>query len=226
LEAGNSLTSFYDCVRRDYGLAGDKSRWAGEADQMRFGAKLALHELGYDTWGTLEFRYFQDVGNHSYADAWERLQRVLLFCGVEGSETPSEMIEKILGFIYENVDYQLETDEVIRAPVETLGLGSGDCDDFSVLAAALFEAVGIDSAVAFHEGAGDTGHVMVLLRLDGLDVADPYYGSVCFYYDDLRYLGLQAGRWIVIEPQLPVSYQGDDEWFGLWDLLSAAEVGS
>ncbi|UCH57213.1 MAG: hypothetical protein JSV18_07745, partial [Candidatus Bathyarchaeota archaeon] len=130
LEAGNSLTSFYDCVRRDYGLAGDKSRWAGEADKMRFGAKLALHDLGYNTWGTLEFSYFQDVGNHSYVDAWERLQRVLLFCDVEGSETPSEMIEKILGFIYENVDYQLVMEDVIRAAVETLGLGSGDCDDF------------------------------------------------------------------------------------------------
>jgi hypothetical protein len=51
-----------------------------------------------------------------------------------------------LDFIYTHISYEEEIDDVFLAPVETLGFKSGDCDDFSILAAAFFEEAGIDAA--------------------------------------------------------------------------------
>jgi len=45
------------------------------------------------------------------------------------------------------------------APIETIARRSGDCDDFAILAAALFEYYGIESAIGFffHPKEGKKG---------------------------------------------------------------------
>lgn len=135
---------------------------------------------------------------------------------------------KILDFLVDHMTYNNEVENVFRAPVEALSIRSGDCDDYTALAAALFEAVGIDSAIGYFKSTKTPGsaHHMVLVRLDELNVTDPYYDHVYFFYDDLTGRGLRSGRWIKIEPQRWIDYQGDAEWMDEWELYTAVEVGS
>jgi hypothetical protein len=87
------------------------------------------------------------------------------------------------------------------------------------LAGALFERVGVSSAIAFVENSQNEYHMMVLIRMDDL-------GSYGFYaFSDLSGYGLGSGQWIVIEPQSTIGYQGDVEWMTQWKLYSAVEIG-
>lgn len=217
LHIGNGLTSFYDIVRKQYGLAGDKNPWTTEKDKCRFGASLAHHDLGHSTWPTQESTFYKDVGNHSYAMAYWKLQYIINQCGVMEDDTSTQKIAKILDFVNDHLTYSLEATDVLRAPVETLSVGSGDCDDYVILTSALFEGVGIDSAVAFFKDNAGGYHLMTLVHLQSID-------AVYYSFDDLTAEGLSAGRWIIIEPQRGIDYQGEEEWFSQWSLMAAAEV--
>jgi len=218
LRVGNSLTSFYDAVRYKYGLSGDARRWATDRDKMEFASDLARHDLGQPSWPSIEEDYYAVTGNHSYEAAWGRLQVALSATEIEENDTSVERIANILEFLRDHVTYEFEVDDVRRAPVETLSLRSGDCDDYSILAAALLEAEGIDTAVACFENDKGDAHCMVLVHLENLGEYD------CFHYDDLARLGLQPGRWLKIEPQYTIAYQGEEEWMGQWNLEAAVEV--
>ncbi len=217
LRIGNNLTSYYDAVRARYGLGGEEYG-KGEYPGVMFAAKLAYHDLGNPCWPRIEEEFHEALGVHSYQAAWRRLKRTLSMIGIEGDMDAVEKVGHILDFLHEHIVYQGEVDEVIRAPVETLSLGSGDCDDYSTLAAALLEAVGIDSAVAIFRDAEDNYHYMVLIHLNDLGV----YNYT--YYDDLTAYGLGPGRWILIEPQYRIERQGYLKWFNRWTLEAAAEV--
>ncbi len=218
LGIGNSLTSFYDVLRYEVGLSGYKSTYHPEREIVKFAANLALHDLGVNSWPTIEKNYYKDVGAHSYEQAKEQMRKALEYTGVQEPDSDVERVRKILEFVNERVEYEYETDDVCRAPVETLSLGSGDCDDYSTLAAALFEASGIESAVGFFENSEGSGHVMVLLRMEDLGAYDLYY------FSDLTAYGLSPGKWIEIEPQRPIEHQGDEDWMSQWDIKAAAEV--
>ena len=213
LRIGNSLASYYDILRKESGS------WQSNTQMAQFAAKLALHSIGRNCWPSLENEFYQDVGEHSYDMAWALLDTVLGLTGAETSQTPTERIRRILDFIDQHIHYEYDVDDILLAPAETLGFKSGDCDDFTILAASLFETVGIDSAVAFFKhqdpGAEKQYHWMVLVHLDDLGE----YGY--WYYSDLTNMGLEAGKWIKIEPQCTMENQ-DSEWVGQWNLLAAA----
>ena len=42
-------------------------------------------------------------------------------------------LEATLDWVFDNVEYRTETDDYWQSPEETLALGYGDCEDFSVL---------------------------------------------------------------------------------------------
>jgi hypothetical protein len=132
-------------------------------------------------------------------------------------DTPTEKIHKILDFIYAHISYEKEIDDVFLAPVETLGFKSGDCDDFSILAAAFFEVTGIDAAVGFFENNEGEQHAMVLVHLEDLT------GYNYLYFSDLTGKGLEPGKWIIIEPQSPIEFQSGS-WIQQWNLLVAAPI--
>lgn len=217
LRIGSNLTSYYDAVRAQYGLGGE-DYGKGEYSGVEFAAKLAYHDLGNPCWPKIEEEFHEALGVHSHEAAWRHLERALSLAGVDAEMDAVERVERILSFLHDYVAYQGEVDEVIRAPVETLSLGSGDCDDYSTLAAALLEAVGVDSAVAIFRDAEENYHYMALIRLNDLGV----YNYT--YYDDLTAYGLSPGRWIVIEPQYLIERQGYLKWFNRWSLEAAAEI--
>ncbi len=224
LKIGNSLESYYDYLRQELGFIGVKhwpstyteSYWQMKAD---FAAKLALHDLGLPYWPDLEKSYYETVGEHSYDTAKRKIDQVVALIDVKTYDTPTEKIKKTLAFVNQYFHYENDVNDIFLAPVETLTYGSGDCDDFSILVAALFEAEGIDSAIGFFTNENGEYHAMVLVCLEEL-TGFPYH-----YFSDLTNLGLKEGKWIVIEPQRTIDYQGDG-WIEQWALLAAAPLDS
>ena len=126
-------------------------------------------------------------------------------------------VEKILNFLDCYINYESEVNDNFLAPVETLGYKSGDCDDFTILASALFKMNGIDSAIGLFENDNSEFHAMVLLHLDNL-------GNYTYYYNsDLTGKGLDEGKWIIIEPQTTIENQGTN-WVKQWRLIVAAPL--
>jgi len=221
LRIGNSLESYYDYLREELGPTGTKWWWAIDESiwqiQVDFAANLALHDLRLIYWPTLEEVYYEDVGEYSYDTAKKKVDEVVVLVEIEINDAATERIGKVLEFINTHIHYESEVNDIFLAPVESLGFKSGDCDDFSVLAAALFEAMEIDAAVGFFRNENDEYHAMVLVQLEELS------GYSYWHYSDLTQIGLETGNWIVIEPQATIDNQGDN-WIEQWSLLVAAPL--
>jgi hypothetical protein len=217
LKIGNSLTSYYDTLRYEFGPTGSKSRWYYEEESCKFAAQLALHDIHRLYWTKTEEIYGEDVGQESYAQAWEIIDKTLDYCDVYTGDSDIEIIENILDFITWYIDYEPEMDDSVRAPVETLNLRSGDCDDFTILAAALFDVMGVESAIGFFQNDYGEAHAMTLVHLD--DLGD--YGY--WYFDDLTDFDLMEGDWIVIEPQRKIDEQ-HYESMTQWEIYMAVEI--
>lgn len=218
LKIGNSLTSYYDTLRYELGPTGTRSNWYSLEEPCKFAAQLALHDLHRLYWTELEARYGEDVGKASYAQAWKVMSNAYLYCGIYQEDTNIERIDKILDFINWYISYESEVDDSIRAPVETLSLRTGDCDDFTVLACALFEMADIQSAIGFFHNDEGEGHAMALIHIDDLE------NYKYWYFADLTELNLDEGRWLVIEPQLSIEEQGDEDWLRQWKLQMTIEI--
>jgi transglutaminase-like putative cysteine protease len=188
---------------------------------INFMANLTKHSLGRTYWPSLEDRYFQYTREHSWTTAIRKLEAVYAFIGIKPEDASIERIKRILHFINDNVHYQVDYDNVFLSPLETLVFRSGDCDDYTILAATLFEMAGIDAAVAIGTvtyANETTRHAMVLIHMDNL-------GPYGFHsYDDLTGMGLSSGRWILIEPQYTMDKQYDPGWFNRWKIEVAADV--
>jgi len=217
LRIGNSLQSYYDLVREKKGLDGTKGSLNPIRDQVIFAAKLALHDLGKPYLAAVEAEFEEEVGERSYRMARRIIDEVLLLIDVNDYDPPVVKVGKVLNFTYRYIHYECEVNNVYRAPVETLGLRSGDCDDYAILVAALFKAVGIESAIGSFKNATEAYHYMVLIHVDDLP------GYEYWSFSDLTEFGLAEGKWILIEPQAPLEYQEKD-WLKQWILLAAAAL--
>ncbi|MBO3832078.1 MAG: hypothetical protein FGF51_01640 [Candidatus Brockarchaeota archaeon] len=215
LKGSHLLWDYYDTVRIFY-RDGKLNTTATELV-----ADLAKHGLGRTYWPSLEDPYFQIAGEHSWTTAMRKLEAVYALIGIGPEDAPVERIKKILQFINNNIHYQVDYDSIFLSPLETLIFGSGDCEDYAILAATLFEMAEIDAAIAFGTVtyANKTiGHVMVLVHMDTL-------GPYGFHsYEYLTGMGLSLGKWILIEPQNTIDKQYNPNWFNLWRIQAAVDV--
>ncbi len=202
LRIGNNLESYYDLLRLEKGLT--ISNWGDLQREADFCAKLALHDLGRNCWPSIENKYYSNARKHTYELAKGKINEVIDLIGLRAYHTPTYKIKKILEFIHQNIHYEDDLDNSYLSPVETLGFKSGDCDDFSILASALFEAVGIDSAFGIFKNQEGGYHCMVLVHLEDL------VGYRYLSYPDLTNKNLDKGGWIVIEPQNTIDQQDPD----------------
>ncbi|XOB40361.1 MAG: transglutaminase-like domain-containing protein [Candidatus Nealsonbacteria bacterium] len=126
--------------------------------------------------------------------------------------------EKFSIFFKFYIKYEPDFNEILRAPAETLGLKSGDCDDWSILASAAFADAGIDSAIMFVKSIdGTQAHAMVLVQSKET--------LPLWSYSDLTQYGLPSGKWWIIEPQFTFGQQSQHpEWFTQWKFEAAALV--
>lgn len=217
LRISHLLEDYYDEVRSLNTDVPGGGRSQDYEEDARFMADLAKHSLGRKYWPSLENRYYELSGEHSYATAMRKLDEVYALIAIEPRDTPIERIEKILLFVNENVYYERDYDNVFLAPLETLAFSSGDCDDYTILVATLFEKAGMNSGVGIFTN-GTIDHAMVLLHSDTLSS----YGFR--FYQDLTSMGLSAGEWIIIEPQATIDRQYDLDWFNQWRIQAAADV--
>jgi hypothetical protein len=213
LRIGNSLESYYDLLRKEE----TPEWWWSCQQQADFCANLALHGLGLYWWSSIENDFLSRVGTHSYTLAKEITDEVIGYLGIHTWDTETNKIMKILDFIDEKLHYEYEVDNPYLAPAETLGLKSGDCDDFSILACALFEAVGIDTAFGIFKNEANEYHCMVLVHLEDLGS----YGY--WHYSNLTSYGLASGKWIIIEPQYTINHQYSDS-ISEWSLVAVSAV--
>ncbi len=188
-----------------------------EAD-AEFAADLARHSIGEHSWPWPEECYYENTGRHSYDDAKKRLEFFLNISGVESEDSLATRIEKILAHVNDFVDYWPDLRERFNSPWETLAYRSGDCDDYSILVASLFELAGVDSAFACVNNSEGTDHALVLVHLEDLGSYD--YIS----FQNLTDFGLSEGQWIQIEPQHTIDLQFDFEGKTEWLLQAAEEV--
>lgn len=215
LRIGNTLESFYDLVRHEKELIG--YRWTDHQKDASFATDLALHDLGYNCWPSIENAYYSSTGIRSYEMAKRKMDQVVDLIGLQGYYTPTAKIKQILEFIVQNIHFEHEVHDIYLAPTETLGFRSGDCEDFSILASALFEAVGVDSAFGIFRSEEDEYHGLVLVHLDDLT------GYEYWSYSDLTDWSLDEGKWIVIEPQYTVDRQHAD-WIGELSLVATSPL--
>ncbi len=221
LGIGHLLADYYSVVRDSRTDYWESPGWwyfgGGEQDKVDFAADLAKHNLGRIYWPDKEDTYYEFADEYSYTTAARELNEVYNLIGIQPGDSSVEKIKKILSFVDNYIHYESDYNNAFLAPVETLAFKSGDCDDFAILVAALFEKAGIDSAIGFFR-SGDIAHVMVLVHLDNLGS----YGY--WYYSDLTGNGLSAGKWIKIEAQRTIGNQHDPSWFEQWSIRVAAEV--
>lgn len=204
---GNLLATYYEYLRNDISTS----------RSVDFAASLGMHDIAMINWsGTEEDDYYDEVGEYSWDTASDKIVEIIDLIGLPNNLSDVEKIQKILAFIDQYITYEADADEVFHAPVETLTFKSGDCDDFSILAATLFEYVNIDAAIAFFSNDGKY-HAATLVHLDSLGS----YGS--WYYSNLTGRGLEAGKWIIIEPQITIDRQFDD-WDPDWELNEVAPL--
>ena len=102
--------------------------------------------------------------------AKDQLIAVKNLIGITTLDSNIDKIDKILGFINDYIHYEPDMYNNFLAPMETLSLKSGDCDDYSILAGSLFELVNIESAIAIGKSS-ETPHAFVLVRLDDMKVS-------------------------------------------------------
>lgn len=223
LRIGNSLESYYDSLRSGLGPTGSENWWLFPTEsqwqmEVEFAVNLAQHDLWRIYWPYYETDYEDLTGERSTESAWTHLRDVASHMNISSIDSPEVKIEKILSFLNENIHYELEINDVFLAPVETLGFKSGDCDDYSILAAALFEYFDVESAVGFFKNDANDYHAMVVVNLEDLG------GHGFYYFDDLTEYGLPEGKWIMIEPQSIIEDQNDEDWMSQWKIFVAQEL--
>lgn len=215
------MASYYNNLRQEIGPTGASNWWTSPDDYWQlaidFAANLALHNLAEIYWPSIEASYSDVVGEYSYETAKRIIDDVVGLIGTGGSDSSTVKIYKILAFIAKYITYEYDVNDIFSAPVETLGFRSGDCDDFTILAATLLEAVGIESAIGLFVNDDEEYHAMVLVHLEALE------GYGYWYYSDLTSLGLEAGRWIIIEGQIPLADQ-DSDWISQWSVFAVAAL--
>ena len=182
-----------------------------------YAAFVCAHDLGRCYWPGIEDEYYDVTGSRLSHDAYSKITKVIDIIDISELDSNVDKIEKILKFIHTNIEYQYDLNNEFLFPVETITFRSGDCDDFTILAATLFEKVGIESAIGSFKNE-NVGHYMVLVNLPDLGDYE------CWFYDDLTTYGLSDGKWIILEPQSIIENQHEEDWIQKWDLTTAYEI--
>jgi len=105
-------------------------------------------------------------------------------------------VSLVLSFVQQAVHYQSEEVEYPRYPVETLVEEAGDCEDFSILGAAILKCMGYEVALLL-----TTGHAALgVAGAEGLPGSYIEHDGIRYYYCEMTAEGWRIG-------QLPEKYE-------------------
>jgi len=126
----------------------------------------------------------------------------------------------IASWVSENIRYISDPYklEYVASPIETLRIKAGDCDDFAVLLASMYRAVGIRSAVGLIDTRSmdaDHGTALVALErmeLDEFEKALEKYSVIFGYktWDCISYFSRDGIVWVIVDPLM--SYNRQTPW--------------
>jgi hypothetical protein len=219
VKMGSLAHDYYETLRSEYSPSwwDTPNIWAG------FYAYLSKHDRAAGYWTDIDDLYYSHYGTHRYLEAKSILTSVLKIAGTDHANSDVDKISSILSFINTHIQYQSDLIDRPFAPTETLSSGTGDCEDYSILASALFEMEGVQTAIAIFHNSTE-GHAMVLVQLADLGSWSGYDTSNII---DGASHGLAAGQWIIIDPQLTISHQSNAGWSASgerWTIDAAAET--
>lgn len=212
LHAGNLPWSYYEEVRRVHAPA------SGRDEKLDWLADIVMHDLGRRSWAAEKLKYRDRSGRYAHRDALRTLRLVLENAEVSEEQDEQERMRRILDWMNDHLAYEHEIDDLFRAPIETLSLGSGDCDDWTGLAAALMNEAGIDAAAGWFTRTDEEGkeraHMMLLVPAE--------LGTKAWWFKDLSKHGLPGG-WHVVEPQRRLDEQKSPN-IRRWSLVAARAI--
>jgi transglutaminase-like putative cysteine protease len=119
---------------------------------------------------------------------------------VRGVERGLSEIDAVFYAVKNHIEFRGEHEETLQSPEATVNLGAGDCDDQSMLAAAMLNSLGYETrfkTVALRDSPDELSHVYLQVRHK------------------------QSGQWISLDPTVESSYP---EWEPGQDEVSRAEV--
>lgn len=102
----------------------------------------------------------------------------------------------VLSFVQQVIRYQVEEAEYPKYPIETLVDGNGDCEDFSILGAALLKCMGYEIALLLGPGHAALG----VAGAEGLPGSYVEHRGIRYYYCEMTGQGWQIG-------QIPEGYE-------------------
>lgn len=109
----------------------------------------------------LTIGFMRQAAEHGQGDPQIRQLALKIVASVPNNDTAGELAA-IYRWVKANIAFRGELDETVQSPEVTLKFMAGDCDDFSVLIAALAGALGYQwdfKTVALSQTAGDFTHV-------------------------------------------------------------------
>jgi len=95
--------------------------------------------------------------------------------------------------------------------MEIFDHGEGTCVDWTIFFIACLKILGVKAAFGTFKNEKGEYHAMALVGIS--DIGYPHY-----YYRDLS--DEMRGKWIIIDPQLPLSKQSF-QWIKQWELMEA-----
>jgi hypothetical protein len=143
-------------------------------------------------------RHFQ-YGNYLKEDAGFELTARLAGAferrAAEENFTEWEKINMVVDFI-QSLEYQSETGEYPKYPIETLHDGGGDCEDTSILLASILDKMGIDCVLL-----SPPGHMSVGLAITGLSGHHYLWAGKKYFYVETTGKNWKIGA-------IPTAYEG------------------
>jgi len=195
------LEEFYETVRNKY------IKYFSKGKALR---TLILHDTGHSINVEEENEYFEKYGRWSFDDARKILEGFVYNC-IGDAEDVVSRIERILECMGRYLEYRHHFKFNYYFPMEIFDHGEGTCVDWTIFFIACLKILGVKAAFGTFKNEKGEYHAMALVGIS--DIGYPHY-----YYRDLS--DEMRGKWIIIDPQLPLSKQSS-QWIKQWELMEA-----
>jgi hypothetical protein len=146
----------------------------GETETLKIRVPYALHD--HYAAKTRTYQYANYIKEDAGYELTAKLAHAFESRAVEQDLSEWEKINMVVDFV-QSLRYQTEEGEYPKYPVETLQDGGGDCEDTSILLAAILDKMGIDCVLL-----SPPGHMALGLSITGLTGRHYLYAGRKYFY--------------------------------------------
>ncbi|MBK9448613.1 MAG: hypothetical protein IPN95_04230 [Bacteroidetes bacterium] len=172
----------------------------GESETLKVKVPEAMHS--HYAGKTRSYQYGNYIKEDVGFELTARLAAAFDRRAIEENLTEWEKINMVIDFV-QSLQYQTETGEYPKYPIETLRDGGGDCEDTSILLAAVLDKMGIDCVLL-----SPPGHMSVGLSITGLTGQHYLWAGKKYFYVETTGQNWEVGA-------VPAAYQGTAKIYAL-----------